>query len=167
MSCLIKYLSSGYKGVYVKKYEILDVNNQDYLCSVRVKEVENDKFELGNVTFSGVKRTVKNIDFPICASGKLKVGQNIFVLQSKLSKDYVYLYRDGVYFNIQPASDDRYSCKYYLRNLPGVCDHRFDRAVLKAVLLCECRRRGIFPSLIARRNLQKLFLRKGLVVPEK
>ena len=165
--CLIVYLSIDYKGVHVKQYEVLDINKQDYFCSVRVKEVEKDKVELGNVTLSGVKRIVKNIDFPMSAFEKLKVGQNILVLQSKLSKDYVYLYPGGVYFKVKPASDDKYSCKYYLRNLPGVFSHRFDRAVLKAVLLCECKRRGVFPSLIARRNLQRLFSYKGFSALER
>ena len=104
---------------------------------------------------------------PISVAEKLKVGKNIFVLESKVSEDYVYLYRDGVYFKVKPASDDKYSCKYYMKNLPGVFNSKFDKAVLKAILLCECKRRDVQASLIAWRNLQRLFLHSGFSMPEK
>ena len=152
----------------MKKYEILDVNNQDYFCSVRVAEEHPHTVKLDSLTFSGLKRITKTIDLPAVAAQKLKVGQHIIVLQSKCSEDCVYLYRDGVYLKTEPASDDKYSCRYYIRNLPGIFNgFKLDRAVFKAILLCECKRRNVWISLFARRNLQKLVAYKDLLTPER
>ena len=155
-------------GDNMKKYEILDVQNQDYFCSVRVAEEHPHTVKLDSLTLSGVKRITKTIDLPAGAAQKLKVGQHIIVLQSKCSEDYAYLYHNGVCLNTEPVSDDKYSCGYYIKNLPGIFNEcKLDRIVFKAVLLCECKRRNIRASLFARRNLQKLFARDGFVAPER
>lgn len=153
----------------MKKYKILDVNGQDYFCSVRVVEEQPHTVELDGIKLSGIIRITKTIDLPISAAKKLMVDQNIIVLQSKLSEDYVYLYRGGICLRIKPASDDKYSCKYYIKNLPGLFNgFKLDRTVFKAVLLCECKHRNIRPSLIARRNLQKLVSRNiEFLVPQR
>jgi hypothetical protein len=151
----------------MKKYEIQSVMVQDDVCRVSVKYTENQNVELGDLTMSGKGITKKTIELPISAAEKLKVGKNIFVLENKISEDYVYLYRDGVCFKVKPASDDKYSCKCYIKNLPGVFDSKLDKAVLKVLLLCECKCRDIRVSLIAWRNLQRLFLHKGLSTLEK
>ncbi len=155
-------------GVDMKKYEIVEINNQDYFCSVKIAEECPHNVKLGDMMVSGVLRIKKTIDLPINAAKKLKTGQNIFALQNKISKDYVYLYRDGVCLKVKPVSDDKYSCRYYMQDLPGIFNgFKLDRFVFKAVLFCECRRRNIRPSLIARRNLQKLVARQGFAELER
>ena len=152
----------------MKKYEIVEINNQDYFCSVRVAEESPHNVNLGYAMLSGVLRIKKTIDLPASAAGKLKTGQNIFALQNKLAKDYVYLYRDGVCLKMKPVSDDKYSCRYYIQDLPGIFNgFKLDRLLFKTVLLCECRRRNIRPSLIAHRNLQKLVARQGFAASER
>ena len=152
----------------MKKYEIVEVNNQDYFCSVGVAEERPHNVKLGDATLSGAIRIKKTIDLPASAAKKLQPGRNMFALQNKLAKDYVYLYRDGVCLKIKPVSDDKYSCRYYIKDLPGIFNGgKLDRFVFKAVLFCECRRRNIRPSLIAHRNLQKLVARQGFAISER
>ena len=95
------------------------------------------------------------------ATDKLHPKKHVTILRDKFLsiEDYVYLYHGGMQMHTMPAFLDKYSCKLYIENLPGLFDYgRLDRAIFKIALWRECERRGITPSFTAWHNLQNIMI---------
>ena len=95
------------------------------------------------------------------ATDKLRPARRVTILRDKFLsiEDYVYLYRGGMEMHTMPANLDKYSCKLYIENLPGLFDYgRLDRAIFKIALWRECERRSITPSFNAWHNLQNIMI---------
>lgn len=145
----------------MESYKIKDIVCDDFGCSVVIGKQSKRCFKLGDATVKGKMSVSKTIDLPAKAESNLKVGQKIVALQDKHYgvEDYVYLYNGGVSFNMNPASYDKYSCKCYIENLPNLFkDGKLDRMRFKMVMVRECLRRGLVPSVVAWRNLRNVFL---------
>lgn len=145
----------------MESYKIKDIVCDDFGCSVVIGKQSKKNIKLGNATLNGNLSVVRTINLPAKAEPKLQVGQKIVALQDKHYgvEDYVYLYNGGVSFNMKPASYDKYSCKCYIENLPNLFkDGKLDRMRFKMVMVRECVRRGLVPSVVAWRNLRNVFL---------
>lgn len=95
---------------------------------------------------------------------ELESGDHITILQDKFLsiEDYVYLYPGGMQMQTVPAWADKYSCRIYIKNLPGLFDcGKLDRVLFKIALLRECGRRGIAPSFRAWHNLQNIMMHRA------
>ncbi|MCQ2572133.1 MAG: hypothetical protein MJ165_04040 [Alphaproteobacteria bacterium] len=145
----------------MESYKIKYIVCDDFGCSVVIGKQSKQCFKLGDATVKGKMSVSKTIDLPAKAESNLKVGQKIVALQDKYFgiADYVYLYHGGMSFNMKPASYDKYSCKCYIENLPNLFkDGKLDRMRFKMVMVRECLRRGLVPSVVAWRNLRNVFL---------
>ena len=145
----------------MESYKIKDVVCDDFGCSVVIGKQNKKCIKLGDARLNGTLSVSKTIDLPKNAAPKLEVGRKIVALQDKHFgiEDYVYLYNGDVYFNAKPASYDKYSCKCYIENLPGLFSNgKLDRLKFKTVIMRECLRRGFVPSVAAWRNLRNVFL---------
>lgn len=136
-----------YQKVFVvQKYKIKNIYDDGVFCSVMAVNSKN---------------VLKTVDLPRSDAKKIKNGDKIWVVQDAALgiEDYVYLYHKGLCFHIKPVSFDKYSCRYYIKNLPGLFDDfKLDRAVFKIALVRESLRLGRLPSMKAWRNLQNVCL---------
>ena len=145
----------------METYKIKDIVCDDFGCSVVIGKQNKKCINLGDARLNGTLSVSRTINLPKNAAPKLKVGQKIVALQDKHFgiEDYVYLYNGDVSFNMKPSSYDKYSCKCYIENLSGLFwDGKLDRLKFKTVIMRECLRRGLVPSLSAWRNLRNVFL---------
>ena len=145
----------------MESYKIKDIVCDDFGCSVVIGKQSKKCFKLGDAKVNGKLSVSRTIDLPAKAVTKLQVGKKIVALQDKHFgiEDYVYLYNGEISFNAKPASYDKYSCKCYIENLPNLFkDGKLDRMTFKIVIMRECLRRGLVPSVVAWRNLRNVFL---------
>jgi len=142
-------------------YNIKSVVCDDSYCSVMGERTEKKSIVFGNAKLSGTLRVSKMVMLPKKTFKNLRGGQKFFVLQDNILniEDYAYVYRGGMVFHTKPASYDKYSCKCYLKSLPGIFSSgKLDRAVFKIAIARECCNRGLIPSLVAWRNLRNVWL---------
>ena len=145
----------------MRVYKIENIARGDAFYSVAISGTSKHVVKLNCVTMRGTLKTFRTINIPKKVAGKLKVGQRMYVIQDKFydSDDYIYLYRGGMVFNYKTVTNNKYACEQYIKNLPGLFDNfKLDRAICKLALMRECVRRDIMPSLVAWRNLRKVFL---------
>ncbi|MBO7645239.1 MAG: hypothetical protein J6S57_02975 [Alphaproteobacteria bacterium] len=143
----------------MQKYKVKDIYNDDASCSVAIFCSQRYSVKLGCLTKQGILTTTKIIDLPRKVGDTMKIGDKVCVCQNKDSEDFAYIYRDGIYMLKWPVSCDKYSCKCFIKNLPGVFDgFKLDRATFKIAIARDCLKRDFFPTLIAWRNLRKMCL---------
>ncbi len=142
---MLTVLEFFYQGFIVQRYKIERIYRDSYFGTAEI----------------GVRGSQKTFYVSGKCINNLKIGGKFNVISDKMlgMDDRVYMFRGGYCLPVGPVGYDKFSCKCYLEDLPGLFDSfKLDRIAFKVAIARECFRHDCLPSLVAWRNLRKVCL---------